>query len=613
MLDLSQSLLALIVIALASFGFGRPLLRAMRWPDEDPLDVAVWSLAVGLLAAGTGFLVLALNGGLGVIAVLTLSLGGVLWGLVELACVAVGHPGSIGTGLNWFAGRFSLNVHREAGLAAVIGAAVLGATFVRALAPPLTSEVLSRSLAMPKEVLLNHGELPPDAILPNLSQMWSLWALALDGPVAANLLHWGLGVLTMLATVLLARPLLGRRLSWIAGAAVLIVPAVQHELGVPLEGISLAFVAALALAAGQRTLHEFERGRADLAAGLMAGAAAAIGPAGLLFATALLGAAACVVWGKRGAVIELRREFFVILLTALAIAVPWMACGRLAAPAGVRPMPLASLGPVFAIAAGGMVFARRLRGLTWLLYVLLAYAAGVLLLGLRGAAWAPFVPLGGVLVAWIWHEMRRLPAGLRVGVLGLVSVVVAVDLGELYRTAVPCLEVALGRRSRQAFLLEHEGSYRAAALLHAISVPGQTLLSEDANGFYFSCSTHMADPALGSTNAAGREQSLLAEGRRVGASYVLLAEPVPATGSANSDADSTAVLAAALPAEAEIFAPSREVIPILEYRFADDNNRCIRYRLWKLHGPQAQPDTQPPVASAAGGGRIGQLPRPATR
>ncbi len=611
MLEQSQSLLAVVVIALAAFGIGRPLLRALKWPDSDPLDVIVWSLALGLLAAGMGLLGLALGGWVSEAAVLLLSLAGLLWAMVEIACLAAGHPRSQQE--NRFAGGLSLKAHREAGLAAAIGAAVLGATFVRALAPPLLSDVLSRSLAVPKEMLLSHGGLSPETVIPNLSQMWSLWALALDGPVAANLLHWGLGILAMLATVLLARPLLGRRLSWIAGAAVLIVPAVHHELGVPREGVSLVFVAALALAAAQRALLAFETRHAALAAGMMAGAAAAIDPAGLLFAIALLAAVAHAVFSRPSFAAELGGEILRIALAMLAISLPWVAGGTLAAAEGARAMPLVTLGPVIAIAAGGLIFARRLRGLSWLLIVLMIYVAVAAALGFRGAAWAPLVPLGGVLAAWTWHEMRRLPAGLRVGVLGLVLAVVVVDLVGLYRTAAPCLGVALGRQSRDAFLIENEGSYRAASLLRAIGRPGQTLLSEDSNRFYFSCSTHLLSPTVGRATSAGREQILLAEARQAGASYVLLAEPVASTASAGSVADSTAVLAAVLPPGAEIFAPSGEVIPILEYRFADDNNRCIRYRLWKLHGPQARPGTQPPVASAAGGGRIGQLPRPATR
>jgi hypothetical protein len=613
MLDLSKSLLAVMVIALAAFGIGRSLLRTLKWPDDDVLDIAVWSLAIGLLAGGAGMLCLALSGWLSENAVLLLSLGGVLAGFVELACLAAGSRHSSPSRARWFAGPVSPKDHRDARLAAVIGTAVLGATFVRALAPPLDPDVLARSLAVPKEVLLSHGGRLSETVLPNLSQFWSLWALALDGPVAANLLHWGLGVLTVLAIVLLARPVLGRRLGWIAGGAAMLVPAVQRELGVPLEGISLAFLAAMALAAAQRSLMEFEQRRAALATGLMAGAAAAIDPAGLLFATALLVAAAHAISGKRPVAVETRGEFLRMLLAMLAVVVPWAARGDLMAPEVGRSTSLASLGPVFAIAAGGLIFSRRLRGLPWLLFVMLVYIVGALVLGPRGAAWAPLVPLGGVLVAWTWHEMQRLPTGLRNSVAGLALALVVVDLAQLVRTVAPCLGVALGWQTREAFLLDHEGSYRAAVLLSAISNPGQRLLLEDANGLYFPCSTRKLDLAVNGAEPESRERVLLEEAYRAGASFVLLAEPAPTTDKVHPAGDSTVILANPSPAESEIFAPSREVIPILEYRFADDNNRCIRYRLWKLQGPPAGPDSLPPVAPAAGGRRIGQLPRPATR
>ena len=52
MLDTLHSLGALALMALAAYGVGEPLVRVLRLNEEDPLSRTVWSLALGLLAAG---------------------------------------------------------------------------------------------------------------------------------------------------------------------------------------------------------------------------------------------------------------------------------------------------------------------------------------------------------------------------------------------------------------------------------------------------------------------------------------------------------------------------------------------------------------------------------
>ena len=60
--------------------------------------------------------------------------------------------------------------------------------------------------------------------------------------VAAQLVHWGLGLLLAAASVLLARPALGNRAAWLAGGIVLAVPGVTNDFISLLKDSSLVSV-----------------------------------------------------------------------------------------------------------------------------------------------------------------------------------------------------------------------------------------------------------------------------------------------------------------------------------------------------------------------------------
>ena len=62
MLQQLLSLLAFCSLAMAAFGLGRPLLRGLGVGQEDRVSVAVWSVALGLNAAGLLLLWLGLLG-----------------------------------------------------------------------------------------------------------------------------------------------------------------------------------------------------------------------------------------------------------------------------------------------------------------------------------------------------------------------------------------------------------------------------------------------------------------------------------------------------------------------------------------------------------------------
>ncbi|HEY1066077.1 MAG TPA: glycosyltransferase family 39 protein, partial [Pirellulales bacterium] len=139
----------------------------------------------------------------------------------------------------------------------------------------------------------------PDAhesTFPLLTEMWFLWALALDGPVAAQLVHFALGLLLLLAVREAAAPL-GRNWAWLAAGVAALTPVVTNQMTAPLNDVALAAFAALAWAAGERADRESDRRVAWwIVAGIMLGAACAIKFTGLVFAVAWTGGRLVKLW-----------------------------------------------------------------------------------------------------------------------------------------------------------------------------------------------------------------------------------------------------------------------------------------------------------------------------
>ena len=76
MVDFARSLLTVGTIFLAAFGLGKPLLRRLSITLEGRLELCVWSVSLGLLAAGEALLLLRLCGCLGPAAIALLTVGG---------------------------------------------------------------------------------------------------------------------------------------------------------------------------------------------------------------------------------------------------------------------------------------------------------------------------------------------------------------------------------------------------------------------------------------------------------------------------------------------------------------------------------------------------------
>jgi hypothetical protein len=167
--------------------------------------------------------------------------------------------------------------------------AALGA-LLSALAPATAGDALCYHLELPKVFLARHAlvDLPrhDNATFPLLTEIWFLWAMALDSAVAAQLVHFGLGVLLALATVLLARDVLGHRAALLAGGLVLLVPGVTNQMTAPLNDVALALFTTLALAAWCRA-REGQGRRWFILAGLATGGALGIKYVALVFVAAV--------------------------------------------------------------------------------------------------------------------------------------------------------------------------------------------------------------------------------------------------------------------------------------------------------------------------------------
>jgi len=555
MLDSLLSLIAFCTLAMAAFGLGWPLWRGLRVDERDPLAVGVWSTALGLVAAGLILVGLGLCGLLYVPLIGVLTTGAAFAGLGQLVRARLRRAAE----LHERAGRAERLVlpdrpDDETGdgsgpgpaawvLRGVLGAAGLAAagSLVAALAPPTAGDALCYHLELPKQFLVRHrlAFMPyhDNCTFPLLAEMWYLWGLALEGGVCAQLVHWGLGLLLALGSVVLATPILGRPWAWVAGALVLLTPGVNNQMTAPLSDVALAAVTVLATAAWWRAAVNGEERRWYLLAGVLGGAALGTKYVALLFVPALAipWLWIAIRWPARRR--ELLQGAAVVAVVAASVGGVWyvraawyrgnpvypffgellgVAPGEGAAAAEARPTlpesksplgrsPVAllaapwqltmhperfggrghQLGLLPLVALPGLVFCRRLRGLGVLMAVAASYAAIWFLLRQNVRFLFPVVPLLAVGVVWVWAETGRLPALSRHVAVALFALIVAAMAVVGLHRAVGTWAVAVGREDHEAYLTRHDPTYPAAAVLNRLGRPGTRLLSQDYRAFHF--------------------------------------------------------------------------------------------------------------------------------
>jgi len=630
MIDSVASSLALLLIAAASIGVGGLVLRRCGFKFDNPIESGVWSLALGLVVASAAITVLGVMGILykSVIGVLTCV--GAFIGCGEIVRLYLGWRAPklldeqslsdevAPTSRSALAGRWPL-------FALSLAVVACGAAFVSALAPPTAGDALCYHLELPKEFLRQHKlSLIPfsdNATFPLFVEMLYLWGLALEGPVAAQLVHWLLGLLLGAGTVLLAIPLLGRNWAWVAGSLVVLIPAVSNQMSVPLNDVALASFSTLALVAWHRGLHE-NPFRWFVISGVMIGAALATKYVAWLLIAAH---AVAIAWTLYRHPI---RRATVLRGTAIALGVAVLLSGfwyaraawhrgnpvypfRLSAagarsatnpnrdktPLGWSPQDVLSapwqvtmypqrfggrghrFGPLFLAALPGLLIARRLRGMSTLLIVALCY--WLLWYGLRQNTrfLLPIVPLLAIGVTWVLVELTRMPRPARLLTQGAIgAILIGYAAGPLWH-ARRYLPVALGIESRDAFLQRSEPTFAAASLANRLVGDQARVLSQDYRGLYFEgqVTREVVYRRCSEYQRSIHEPSELSDRlRREGFTHLLLAE---STGDEGIRFDPT--LSRLVDQELAAVG-NQSLVCLTEYEFEDSDGALRRYRLMML-------------------------------
>ena len=576
MLASCLSLLAVAIMAAAAYGVGRPLIRGLKLAEGDSLAIGVLSVAAGLIVAGLVLGVLGMTGLLYRQAIGMLTLAAAFWGLGEL-----GRAYANRTTDDRNKGSSPLRDQPSAllrqGLICLTSIAAV-CILIAALAPPTAGDALCYHLELPKQFLREHAVVYlPDtdnSTYPLFVEMLYLWALAIDGPVAAQLVHCGLGVLLAFAAVWLATPLVGRPWSWCAGCLTLLVPGVGNQMAAPLNDVGLAAFTTLALAAWWRGCVDEEHTHWYLLAGWLLGGA--LGTKHLAIVFALV--AAVVFAGNAWRQAAWRRVITgaaATLIVAVSVSGVWYVraawhhgnpvypffqetitgSGKATLPADKAPLgrgavnlaiaPWAvtmhpeqfggrghQLGIVFLAVLPGLAVCRRLRGLGLLLQIGLGYFIGWYLLRQNVRFLVPLVPLVSVAVVWVWMECRRLPAWPRRLFALAMAAMLLFNVAVCLRRARDKAAVALGWETRDSYLSRCEPTYAIASWANALD-PRMQLLSIEQRTFYFAGSAtreSLYRRRTGYDRQLGRPSDLSRRLRADGFTHLLLADSLSGPG-----------------------------------------------------------------------------------
>ncbi len=297
------------VLVIAAGGLGR---RLCPNPHPDPLATLVMQASLGLGVSSLGLLVMGLLGlfqrwslwlALGVLAaVLSSSSVGWLGGWVRQA--RGGLP----------SGGFERVLF-------ALSAAVLAASLVEALAPPVHFDALVYHLALPQE-FLREGRLvfTPDNPfwgMPLGAEMLYTWAMGLGRAQTAAVLGWFVGLLALAGVFALGRGF-GRRVGWAAVAALLAGETLSASMGWAYADWVVGLHAAAMLLALQSWRGEARRGMAAWA-GAAAGMAFGAKYSGALAAAG--GVAVLLLFSRKGS-----RGWGLAAFVAAAVgtALPWL-------------------------------------------------------------------------------------------------------------------------------------------------------------------------------------------------------------------------------------------------------------------------------------------------
>jgi hypothetical protein len=636
-----KSLLTLAVIATAALGIGAIVARVLGWRIGDRIGALVGETTLGLVVAGTLLMLLGVAEWLYRPVILGLTFACGLAGMLRLRL----RPDEPPSDELWPGDRdgrstdprlTSIGIGHVAASAAVLAAV---ASFAVALAPPTAGDALCYHLELPKRCLQEHSLVfsPHDdnCTYPLLAEMWFAWALALDGPVAAQLTQWLCGMLLAGWTFQLAARFLSRRGAMAAAAVLLVAPGVNNQMTVALNDLAPALLAAAAVV----TWLDARRSaglRQYLVVGLFIGGAISVKYTALLFATALGAVWLAAIAGER----ERRRSLIdgALLAAAAAIVVagPWYAraavlrgdpvypflsqaeasgspstfpeaklpLGRDVAAVALAPWSLTmapervggrahQLGPLFLMFLPCAVPLLKNREFRAAVVVAGGYGAACLLLRQNIRFLLLCLPVAAVGVAYAWQSLASWPAIPRriaaFAAVGMLLFLGAVPLARLRH--VPA--VAFGWESREEYLARVEPSFEPAAWMNRFLPPDARVLSQEQRAFYLRSAVTRENIYRRNTAYPGDlsgEMSLNTRLRFGGFTHVLLAEglgpdesPAQAsTSAAGSNIPRYDGTLSGLVDRAIAAAPDEAPKPLAEWRTADASGGIHRYRLLEL-------------------------------
>lgn len=592
------SLLAVAIIAVAAYGVGRPLVRGLKVAEGDVLVATVVSIAAGLIGASLVLVMLGLAGWLYRETVGMLSLAAAFWGIGECGRAFAEFSSrrtnpSTGSRARESSGEAqSRAAEPPVGLIAddvgpahfirrsllFVTAVALFFTIIAALAPPTAGDALCYHLEIPKQFLREHrvAYLPDtdNSTYPLLVEMLYLWALVLDGPVAAQLVHCGMGALLALAVVLLATPLVGRKWSWCAACLTLLVPGVSNQMTAPLNDVGLAAFTTLALAAWWKACVDQEHPHWYPLAGWMLGGALGAKHLAIVFAVVVAAVFAVYAW-RQAALRRVCLSGAAALVVAASVSGVWYlraawhhgnpvypffqekisGTGRPTLPADKAPLGRGAvnlglapwmvtmfperfggrghqLGVMFLAVLPGLFLCRRLRGLSLLVQIGLGYFVCWYLLRQNVRFLLPIIPLASIAVVWVWMEARRLPAWPRRLFAVAMAAMVLVNVAICVRRARDRAVVALGIESHESYLTRCEPSYPIAVWANSLGASTR-ILSAEQRTFYFAGPTtreSLYRRRTGYDRTLGSPHELSRRLRSDGFTHLLLADTLRGSG-----------------------------------------------------------------------------------
>lgn len=547
-----RSVVACAAILVVAHAVGRIAARCLRFTAEDHAAAVVWNTALGFVLCGSLFTALGLTGSLyGHLIFALTTVGVVAEGVYQVrrrskraSCAWTNYaamplePQRYLELPNWLYRLLLVGVSTAA-----------AAALLSALAPTIAGDALCYHLELPKRYLqahaLTHLPYSDNSTYPLLAEMWFLWGLALDGPIAAQLIHWSCGLLLAGGAYVVGLPIVGRRAAVVAACLTLLTPGVNNQMTAPLNDVALAAFTTLAFAATCRAVRQGET-TAFVVAGLMLGGALAVKFTALVFVVAGLAAIAVAALGNHREISFIARGIGVATVMASILAGPWYARAwyyhgdplypflssqshsrstlepsgsslsqtplkqASAFPTSKTPLgrgPTAwleapwlmtmqperfggrghQLGPfwLMSLPLVGLVPAALRFRLAPLFLVALPYAGACLLLRQNVRFLLPLVPFGAVVVVCVWSTFLGWPRAPRVvgwfAVAGVLLLLTLIPVGRARHH----VGVAVGLESRAEYLSRCEPTFAAACWANAHLPPGAHLLSQEHRAYWF--------------------------------------------------------------------------------------------------------------------------------